>query len=144
MRANEDKTVGHISLTLLKLETQFVVLYSCYPLFSYLVFSLSNPAVNFYAIFPASSFVVLQHKTISILRFLLSVTTRKEMRMVKAKYEEFFNILEIFKHFISISGTVKGHSQKANKSNVNNNISQVYKWKSLWELDDITLSFYIW
>ena len=64
--------------------------------------------------------------------------------MVKAKYEEFFNILEIFKHFISISGTVKGHSQKANKSNVNNNISQVYKWKSLWELDDITLSFYIW
>ena len=49
--------------------------------------------------------------------------------------------VEIFKHFISIP--VKGHSQKANKSNVNNNISLIYKWKSLWELDDITLSFYI-
>lgn len=107
MGADEDKTVGHISLTLLKLETYFVVLYSCYPLFSYLVFPLSNPAVNFYAIFPAPSFVVLQHKTISILRFLLSVTTRREITMVKAKYEEFFKILEIFKHFISISGTVR-------------------------------------
>ena len=97
--------------------------------------------MSFYAIFPAPFFVVFQHKTISILRFLLSITTRREIRIVEAKYEEFFKILEIFKHFISIP--VKGHSQKANKSNVNNNISLIYKWKSLWELDDITLSFYI-